>query len=174
MQNGMSDEQVEAGFIGSAEYIQDHGGAGAGWVTGMYQNLLGRTPAASEVNYWVQQLNQGMSTTAVAYGFAASNEREGERVAADYQQYLGRAANAAEINYWVGQFQAGQSNEDVVAGFVGSTEFFQNQGSNNSKWLEAATKTSSAGRRTPPRMRIGCRFCKPARVVPRRVAHLWD
>src|SRR5689334_11971551 len=30
MQNGLSDEQLEAGFIGSPEYIANHGGQGAG------------------------------------------------------------------------------------------------------------------------------------------------
>src|SRR5207248_1375539 len=39
MQHGLSDEQLEAGFIGSAEYIANHGGQGAGWVTGMYHDL---------------------------------------------------------------------------------------------------------------------------------------
>ena len=43
MQNGLSDETLEASFIGSTEYIADHGGAGAGWVTPMRRRL--RTPS---------------------------------------------------------------------------------------------------------------------------------
>jgi hypothetical protein len=138
MENGLSNEAVEAGFIGSAEYIDNHGGPGAGWVTGMYQNLLGRTPAQSEVNYWVQQLNNGVSTTSVAYSFATSYERESDVVAADYQKYLGRSASLAEINGWVNDFLTGTSNETVVAGFVGSLEYWDKHGTGPSAWLDAA------------------------------------
>jgi hypothetical protein len=139
MQNqGLSDEHLEAGFIGSAEYINNHGGAGAGWVKGMYLNLLGRAPAQAEVQYWLNQLAAGMLTTDIAYGFAASQERESQRVNADYQQYLGRSASSAEVSYWVNVFLNGGSNEQVVAGFVSSQEFFQSKGSSNIvDWLFA-------------------------------------
>jgi hypothetical protein len=138
MQNqGLSDEHLEAGFIGSQEYIHDHGGSGAGWVTGMYVNLLGRTPAPTEVQYWLDQLAANASTADIAYGFAASQEREAQRVAADYQQYLGRSAGASEVSYWVNDFLSGGSNEQVIAGFVSSQEYFQAHGNNIVDWLFA-------------------------------------
>jgi hypothetical protein len=138
MQNGLSDEHLEAGFIGSAEYIANHGGPGAGWVQGMYFNLLGRTPSPSEVQYWLNQLAAGESTSDIAYGFAASQERESLRVQADYHQYLGRNASPAEVTYWVNVFLNGGSNKKVVAGFVASQEYFQTTGSNNIvDWLFA-------------------------------------
>jgi hypothetical protein len=125
MQHGLTDERLEAGFIGSREYIQDHGGQGAGWVSGMYQDLLGRTPQQAEVDAWVQALAAGMSPTQVAYGFAASAEREAQRITADYQKYVGRTPTAAEISAWVNAFENGFTNEDVIAGFVGSPEYYQ-------------------------------------------------
>jgi hypothetical protein len=138
MQRGLTDEQLEAGFIGSPEYIANHGGAGAGWVTGMYHDLLGRTPTNEEVNAWVNHLNQGETTQAVAYGFAASFERESQRVQADYQTFLGRAASDAEVANWATAFEQGMTNEDVVSGFVGSYEYFANHGSTLNDWLNAA------------------------------------
>jgi hypothetical protein len=126
MKNGVSDEQAETSFIGSPEYIADHGGAGAGWVSGMYHDLLGRTAGSDEVPAWVRNLQNGMSPQQVAYFFAASAEREGQRVQADYQTYLGRQETADEVNLWVNAFEHGYSNEDVVAGFVGSAEYFDN------------------------------------------------
>jgi uncharacterized delta-60 repeat protein len=125
MQQGLSDEQLEAAFIGAPEYIANHGGQGAGWVTGMYQDLLGRTPAQSEVDGWVYALNQGMPPQQVAYGFAASAEREASRINGDYLALLGRPASPAEVQGWLAAFQAGFSNEDVVAGFAGSPEYFR-------------------------------------------------
>jgi hypothetical protein len=135
MQQGFTDERLEAGFIGSAEYIANHGGPGAGWVTGMYQNLLGRTPLKSEVNAWVQALKAGASPTQIAYDFAASAEREGQRITADYQKYLGRTPTTAEVNAWVAAFVGGTTNENVIAGFVGSAEYFQAHYDNSADWL---------------------------------------
>jgi Domain of unknown function (DUF4214) len=139
MQNGLTDEHLEAGFIGSGEYIQSHGGAGAGWVRGMYQDLLGRTPSQAEVDSWLQVLASGVSTTTVAYGFAASGEREGQRVTADYVQYLGRHPAASEVAGWVNAFESGTAtNEDVVAGFIGSGEYFRKQNSDTRDWWNQA------------------------------------
>src|SRR5262249_8807011 len=126
LQHGLTDEQLEAGFIGSPEYIHNHGGTSQAWVVGMYHDLLGRTPADFEVNYWLNQLASGVQPSAVAYGFAASKERESQRVVADYQRYLGRTPQQFEIDYWVDQFTNHHlDNEAVVAGFVGSIEYFQ-------------------------------------------------
>jgi virginiamycin B lyase len=139
MQNGLSDEQLEAGFIGSAEYIADHGGQGAGWVTGMYHDLLGRSPAQAEVDGWMTALNNGTTPQQVAYGFAASPEREGQRVNNDYMTLLGRPASQAEVDGWVNAFVHGTTNEDVIAGFVGSPEYFDNRGQGDpSTWLASA------------------------------------
>jgi hypothetical protein len=44
-------------------------------VVGLYRDLLGRTPAESEINGWLRALAQGATGAAVAYGFAASPER---------------------------------------------------------------------------------------------------
>src|SRR5262245_9170763 len=49
MQRGLSDEQVEAGFVGSPEYYAHTGNTGQAWVEGMYHDLLGRTPSQAEV-----------------------------------------------------------------------------------------------------------------------------
>jgi uncharacterized protein YkwD len=141
MTQGMSDEQVEASFIGSSEYIADHGGSNSAWIAAMYQDLLGRTAAQSEINVWMQKMANGESATQVALGFSTSPEREGERINATYQVVLGRKASAAEVNYWVNQFEQGASNENVAAGFLGSQEFYNNIGGGNVVgWLQAVYK----------------------------------
>jgi hypothetical protein len=137
MQNGLSDEHLEAGFIGSAEYIQNHGGTGEAWIIGMYEDLLGRAPDPNGLAYWLAQLQKGTSPVAIAYGFAASAEREAIRVTRDYQIYLGRNPSPAEVNYWVDQFvNHGASNEDVIAGFVGSAEYFVKNYNNVQDYLD--------------------------------------
>jgi hypothetical protein len=126
MQNGLTDEQLEAKFLGSAEYIAKHGGAsaGAGWVQGLYQDLLQLTPSAAEVQGWVNGLNQGLAPETVSYGFAASAEREGIRVGNDYFTYLGRTPSQPEVDGWVNNLTHGLSNENLAAGFLGSAEYY--------------------------------------------------
>ncbi len=122
--DGLTDEQLEADFIGSAEFYQKAGATDKGWVDALYQSLLSRPADPTGEAFWVGQLEDGVSRASVAYGFAASSEREGQLVMADYEKYLGRIAGASEVAYWVGQFSIGVTNEDIVSAFVSSDEFY--------------------------------------------------
>jgi hypothetical protein len=124
MQSGLSDERLEANLIGSPEFYADSGGTDKGWVDAAYFDVLGRVPDSPGENNWIGVLAAGESRAAVSYDFTSSQEREGERVAADYLQLLGRTASNAEIAGWVQAIQQGKANEDVVAGFVASVEYF--------------------------------------------------
>ena len=74
----------------------------------------------------IKKLGMGADRAAVAFGFAASEEREGQHVQANYQKYLGRSAGPDEVAYWVDQFaHHGQTNEDVITGFTSSDEYFR-------------------------------------------------
>jgi hypothetical protein len=124
MQSGLTDQQLEAAFIGSPEFYQHAGGTDKAWVEALYSSLLGRPPDTAGWNYWTEALARGASRAAVAYGFAASSEREAQMVQEDYQHFLHRSANDAEVAYWVEQVAHGMTNEDVMAGFLASPEYF--------------------------------------------------
>ena len=138
MQRGTTQEQLEADFIGSSEYIANHGGQGAGWVTGMYHDLLGRAPDEAGLAHWVDSLQSGANPISVALGFAGSREREAMQVTSDYQNLLGRAPGAAEVDSWVTAFEHGVTNDDVVAGFVSSAEFLQKLDHDLIQFIDAA------------------------------------
>lgn len=138
LQHGLTEEQVEAEFIGSAEYINNHGGSASAWVSGMYEDLLGRAPDTAGLDAWVNALETGTSPSTVALGFAASREREAERITNDYVSLLGRTPSAAEVDSWVNAFERGVTNEDVEAGFVGSPEYYHAHGGNKVDFLNAA------------------------------------
>jgi hypothetical protein len=134
---------MEANFLSSLEYVQNHGGGpGQAWVEGMYRDLLGREADAAGRDNWLAQLAAGTDPIQVAYGIAASREREALRVRDNYWIYLGRAATDGEVNFWVDRFILdGARNEDVVGGFVGSAEFFNNLGrgqGNRTAWVQSA------------------------------------
>ncbi|HVX10938.1 MAG TPA: DUF4214 domain-containing protein [Pirellulales bacterium] len=124
MASGLTDEELEAAFIGSPEFYAHSGGTDLSWVDNMYQSLLGRPADASGEAYWTQALAAGVSRQEVAIGFAASPEREGQIVQNDYSLYLGRSAGTAEVAGWVARFEQGLTNEDVIAGFIASDEYY--------------------------------------------------
>jgi hypothetical protein len=124
LQRGMTDEQLEAAFAGAPEFYQHAGGSDVGWVQAMYLDILNRSPDARGLAYWTGQLGRGADRAAVALGFAASPEREAQRVSDDYFANLGRAPDAAGLAYWVNAFENGMHNEDVIAGFLASDEYY--------------------------------------------------
>ncbi|HEV7224745.1 MAG TPA: DUF4214 domain-containing protein, partial [Pirellulales bacterium] len=127
--HGLTDERLEAGFIGSAEYFAHAGGTNVAWVDRMYLDLLGRSADAQGQAYWVAQLQAGAARADVAFGFAASLERERQHVAFDYSHYLGRLPDPQGIDFWVMQFALGQTNENLIAGFLASDEYFSTHSS---------------------------------------------
>jgi hypothetical protein len=122
---GMTYEVLDATFVGSVEYFNNHGGAGAAWVQSLYQNLLNRTPEPAEVNGWLGNLSQGASPQAVAAAFAGSTERLSDKVVMDYEHYLGRMPAPTEVEGWVAAMQAGLTDQEVAANMVASAEVLQ-------------------------------------------------
>jgi hypothetical protein len=121
MQQGLSDEQLEAAFIATPEFYRFAGGTDAGWVDAMYESLLGRVPDDNGKNYWVNQLAGGALRVNVAYGFASSPEKEIRQIDAYYLYYLGRPDGFAEREYW---FKRGGNRESIIAGLTASDEYF--------------------------------------------------
>lgn len=109
------------------------------WVARMYSEVLGRTtqPGDAEINYWVGQLNAGMTRTEVAQFFVTSPERRSHVIADLYETYLGRAVDPAGLSYWLGVWNANQGPEQVQAGIIGSQEFFQTAGGTPQAWVTA-------------------------------------
>ncbi len=122
---GLRQQDVEAGFLDSAEYFSRSGGtANKTWIDSIYHNLLGRAPDANGEAYWLAQLAAGVSPQIVALGFTASQERLSDRVVATYETLLGRAPEASGLAYWINVFNAGGTTEDIDAGIVGSFEYY--------------------------------------------------
>jgi len=120
----MTDEQVEAAFIGSPEYFARAGGNNLAWVDAMYRDLLGRPADASGELFWTESLAGGESRTQVALGFTTSPEREALRIQDAYFQFLGRAATPSEVDGFVNSFEHGATNELLITGFIASDEYY--------------------------------------------------
>jgi hypothetical protein len=141
-------EQARALMLGSPEYFQTRaGGSNSGFVTAVYQDVLGRPPEPSGARGWEGLLAEESSPSTVASEFANSSrssvevfrtitrvtiafqivsspEADQHLVQNFYQKFLGRAAEPGGLGGWVATLQHGARDEQVIAGIVGSPEYF--------------------------------------------------
>ncbi|WP_372593140.1 DUF4214 domain-containing protein [Actinotalea sp.] len=123
MQSGMHIEQMQGGFISSPEYYALGGGTDTGWVTRLYQKVLHRSPAPSEVAYWLGRLSAGATRYEVATGFLYSTEHLTEVVDGYYRLLLHRSIDPAGRQTWVTKIQTGSRDEQIIASIVSSAEY---------------------------------------------------
>lgn len=124
MNRGMTLEQMGAGFVASEEFYRKAGATPGGWVTRLYQTVLHRNPAPSEVSYWVGRLAHGASRGSVAMGFLLSTEHLSSVVDGYYVTILGRHLDPSGKGAWVSAIQRGALDEQVVAEIVSSAEYW--------------------------------------------------
>lgn len=94
---------IGAFFYGSDEYFNGFGnGNNRTWISDLYTKLMLRSADSGGLNYWLGQLNSGMSRTAVSRWFYQSPEKLGLRVDALYSKLLGRGSDPGGRIYWSG------------------------------------------------------------------------
>ncbi len=118
-------EQVAEGMTSSLEYFALQGNTNQGFVTGLYQEVLNRTPSDAEVAGWVSALDNGASRLSVSTGFLTSQEYRSDLVQADYLTFLLRPADDSGLNAWVDALNAGATDQQVLAQIFGSAEGYQ-------------------------------------------------
>lgn len=91
-------------------------------VSHLYGDLLQRSPAPAESNYWVGQLPQS-GRAGVAAAILHSSESLGLLVQGYYSYFLNRGADPAGTSFWVNQLANGMTAEQVITGFLSSPEF---------------------------------------------------
>lgn len=140
LQQGLTEERLEASFVSSAEYRASQGSTDAAWIRGMYQDLLDRAADDAGLNAWLGRLTAGAQPYEIALGLTTSLEHAAQRIRADYFTYLGRAAAAEEVSFWAGRLQEGVDHATLVAGFLSSTEYYykpaKGQG-NPADWIQS-------------------------------------
>jgi hypothetical protein len=124
LDSGATAQDVEAGILRSDEYMTNFGGGTqAGFVSAVYQDVLGRSVEPSAASYWDGVFASGATPAQVAQGILTSDEARTDLVQSSYQTFLGRAGDDG-VGYWVSLLQQGARREDVLAGIAGSDEFF--------------------------------------------------
>lgn len=124
MQAGLTIDKLEGGILASDESYAVAGGTAAGWVRSLYQQVLGRSAASSEVAFWTARMAAGSSRAEVASGFLLSTEHLTSIVDGYYVSLLGRHIDSAGQATWVSQLQSGVRLENVVGDIIASEEYY--------------------------------------------------
>jgi hypothetical protein len=125
LQAGGTLEQLEASIVGSPEYFQVRGGSSNnGYLTALYQDILGRSVDATGQANWGTALANGMTPAQVAAAVFASSEFLRDLVQGYYQQFLHRTAEDLGLSNWVNALEQGMGDREVMTAFVGSEEYF--------------------------------------------------
>lgn len=116
-------EMVQAGIIGSQEYYIHAGGTDALWVNALYVNILGRSADPSEIDYWVNVLQQGNTRSAVVLGFVTSDEYRLNLIASFYTEFLRRPIDSNGAQFWLNKMKQGYPQEAILVGILASDEY---------------------------------------------------
>ncbi len=110
--------------VSATGFTRIDGNSTAIFIDELYELLLGRAPALSEVALWQGVLGGSGGTAAVVDGIENSAEARTRMVQFWYLRYLGRQVVGGEANGWINMLLQGVSEEQVLAQILGSGEFF--------------------------------------------------
>ncbi len=116
-------------FARAPEFSKMYGSLdNAGYVDLVYTNVLGRDPEPAGKQYWVDQLNAGVTRGRVMTGFSESPEykaaqRNRMNVVGCYGVMLNRVPTASELSSWSGHLNGGGSTRDMIVMLRMSEEY---------------------------------------------------
>lgn len=100
LRRGIQPAWMVVTLIGGPEYQNAHV-SDAAYITGLYNDILGREPTATDITYWTGFLGGGQSRSTLAFMFAYSEESYRRTVANVFVQFLHRQPTAADYSNWV-------------------------------------------------------------------------
>jgi hypothetical protein len=110
----------------------------AQFITGLYRDLLGRTPQPSETAGWINLLNVGTTPQQIALAVAGSTEYRDDQLTRMYQTAVGTAPTPAQLTTWNTEMLAGQTDLQLTAALLGSDADYAAHGSIAAGWLAGA------------------------------------
>ena len=117
LDHGSSDEQVMAELLASREFYSHAGGTSTGFLTAVYQDLLGRNPDGAGLNTY----RTAPRATVIA-ALLSSAEYRTVLVSDWYRIYLHRAPDAVGLTSFVGMLRT-NPDQAALAVMLGSPEF---------------------------------------------------
>jgi hypothetical protein len=146
-------------FFNSSEYVAKNKNTGE-YIIDLYETFLHRTPEKSEINYWIGEIDGGLTRNLVLNNFIFSEEfllfmeevfcvnpdirPEYELVNDLYRGFLSRLPEDSGFNFWLNEMQVAQCNGEAEVRdltnqiglyFIHSPEY-ADRNSNNSEYIE--------------------------------------
>lgn len=122
---GNSPERAAGVILTSPEYTATRAAAtDPGFVTALYQDILHRTAAATEVSFFTTALARGATRGQVVDVVFASTEYRQNLVQQLYQRFLHRAADSLGRDYFVAALEREVPDAEIVAALGASGEYF--------------------------------------------------
>ncbi len=116
-------DQLLADLAASGEFWSKAGGTNVGFVTRVYEQLLGRTPDTAGLDFWTGKLSTGTSRRALVLTLANLNEPLGRLVAGAYDEILSRTPDADERTAGIAHLRATGDRSGLYAQLIGLEEF---------------------------------------------------
>jgi hypothetical protein len=109
----------------------------AQFVTGLYYDVLHRSPSPAELAAWTGVLSAGHTRGELATGFVTSGEYRFDLIRHYYNALLGREPEATATATWLHAMTRGMSEQSLLLNIVVSDEYFQRNGGTNVAWVTA-------------------------------------
>jgi hypothetical protein len=119
---GATERDVIRGFVTSREYLSTRKGD-VEFVTGLYQDVLGRPAQPDEVTGWLNVLDSGVSRGEVAVAFLDSREWANHVVSDLYLTLLNRQADPGGEAFWANALSSGATVTSIAELFLTSDEY---------------------------------------------------
>jgi len=118
-------DQLLADLGASSEFWSKAGSSNEGFVTRVYDRLLGRAPDAAGLAHWTGRLDAGVSRGALIRTIANLDEPLRRLVGSSYEEILARAPVGAEITDGVTDLRRTGDRSGLYAQLIGTPEFAQ-------------------------------------------------
>ncbi len=116
-------DQLLADLAASGEFWSKAGGTNVGFVTRVYEQLLGRAPDTAGLDYWTAKLATGASRRALVLTLANLNEPLSRLVAGAYDEILSRTPDADERTAGIAHLRSTGDRSGLYAELIGLEEF---------------------------------------------------
>lgn len=120
---GMTDEQFEAYVLASPESFALAGSTSSGWVTKVFNDVLGRAPIPTDLAFWLARLGGGQPRSAVATAILESPEARTDLVQSWYARFLRRTASNSEVAGLV-LLLGSSSDESALSTILATDEYY--------------------------------------------------
>lgn len=110
-------------------------------ITKLYQVVLKRNPAQSEVDQWTRGFMRAPGFRPWIQAVTGSFEARGLQINSWYQDYLRRSAEQFGMDGWQQYLAAGNSYNSARAGIIASDEAFNKAGGTNVGWVSYLYQT---------------------------------